>query len=71
MVVSPKEIERVALALERIASVLEGLMESTNPLNELQEWKESDIPRVEYTNEDREIVEYKLRQMGKEYKERK
>lgn len=63
--------ERTALALERIAAALEGLLESTNPLNPLEQWYDTpDKQRVFYTDEEKEIIRLKLAEMGKEYKER-
>jgi len=63
---------RAVVALERIGEALERLLESTNPLNE---WKRvDDIPeeaqkeRAFYTNEDKDIVNERLRRMGREPK---
>lgn len=62
------ELEYVGYQLERIASVLEGLLESTNPLNQasFSDFPEDlDKKRVFYTDDRQEIVDHHLHRLGK------
>ncbi len=61
-------LSEIAFQLARIADMMEGLRESTNPLNVWQEPDDDSVPRVSYSDEDQEIIEHKLQQLGREYK---
>lgn len=62
------ETQFIGYQLERIADLLEGLLESTNPLNQA---KFSDFPeekskqRVFYTDDREEIIDHHLHRLGK------
>lgn len=62
------ELQYIGYQLERIASLLEGLLESTSPLNQASFSdfpEESDKQRIFYTNDTQEIIDHHLRRMGK------
>lgn len=63
-----RELKEIAFQLARIADMMEGLRESTNPLNQWAEPDDDSVPRVSYSNEEQEIVAHHLRRMGKEPK---
>ena len=63
--------ERATIALERIANALEGLLESTNPIRGQDMTPIDDsVKRVFYSDEVQDMVQFHLKRMGKEYKER-
>lgn len=63
-----KSLNEIGFQLARIADMMEGLRESTNPLNQWDTPDDETIERLFYTDEDQEIIASKLRQMGREYK---
>jgi hypothetical protein len=66
------ELAGVEKQLERIADLLEGILGATDPIPaNMQDFPEdSDTERVFYTDERREIVEYHVNRLGREFRER-
>lgn len=68
------QIEGIAYQLKRIGDILEGVLESTDPvrpvfsLDQLPE--ERDKERAFYTDERKDIIKEQLARLGKEYKEK-
>lgn len=67
-------LERIEIQLRRIADLLEGVLEATDPIRPLtsldQLPEERSKVRAFYTDEEGDIVKEQLRRLGKEYKER-
>lgn len=63
-------LERIASALERANDIQAKLLETTDPINVLEQWPDDGKPRFTYTDEETEIIREQLAKRGVEYKER-
>lgn len=59
------DLHEIAFQLARIADMMEGLRESTNPLDQWAEPDDESVVRAFYTDERQEIIDDQLQKMGK------